>query len=67
MVQVLDKARGALMLDEVPKTIRSAGRDFVAHGPITAVINVVDRGWNNMGRRIDHIAGTNLSQGGPLR
>ncbi len=67
MVQVLDRARGALMLDEVPKTARDTGRTFVAHGPLTAGINLVDKVWNNMGRRIDHLAGTNLSQGGPLR
>lgn len=67
MVQVLDKARGSLMLEKGPQNLRETGRDFVSKGPITAVYNGVERVWGTMGQRIDNLLGTHLSSGGPLR
>lgn len=67
MPQFLDRAQGALMLDEAPKNVRATISDLVAKGPLTAVYNGVERVWNTNARRVDHIAGTHLSSGGPVR
>lgn len=64
MPEILGRVRGALMLDRPVKTVKTVAKTLIAKGPITAVYTGVETVWNNMGQRIDHVAGTQIAQGG---
>ncbi len=66
MPEIVGRVKSALMLDRPVPNLKATVSDLFAHGPITAVVGGVDRVWNTMGQRVDNIAGTHISSGGPL-
>lgn len=65
-MEIINRAKGALMLDKIPQNTKAIGRSLISHGPIVAIVEGSGLVWNTMGSRVDSIAGTKLSQGGPL-
>jgi len=65
-MEYLQRAKGALMLDKPVPNIKETLREFVRNGPIEGGRTGVQRVWNTNMQRIDNIAGTKLSQGGPI-
>lgn len=65
-MDIANKARGALMLDQIPANAKHIAGKLISHGPLVAAVEGSGRVWNTMTRRVDGIAGTKLSQGGPL-
>jgi len=66
MVEVLQRVKGALLIDRIAPNTRETVRDLIAHGPVRAVVNGTDRIWNTTAQRVDNAAGTKLSSGGPV-
>jgi hypothetical protein len=66
-MQILDRARGALMLDRPRQNFMAAGRELVSNGPIEGFRTAVKDVWHTQTERIDTVAGTKLSNGGPFQ
>jgi hypothetical protein len=65
-MDVLNRIKGAAMVDKPVSNLKDTLRETFRNGPIEGVRTGVQKVWNTNMQRIDNIAGTKLSQGGPL-
>jgi len=65
-MEVLNRAKSALMIERVPTNAKSIVRTAIAHGPIKALVEGSDTVWNTNAQRIDNLVGTKLAGGGPV-
>jgi hypothetical protein len=64
--EVLQRVRGALLIDRVAPNTKETIRDFVRSGPIKGLVNGSERIWNTTAQRVDNAVGTKLAGGGPI-
>jgi len=65
-MEVLNRVKGALMVERIPANIRATARMGIAHGPLKMIVEGSDLVWNTNAQRVDNVAGTKLASGGPL-
>jgi len=66
-MDILGRVRSAVKPDRPVKNIKLTLRTLVAHGPLRAAVDGSDAVWSTNMERIDDLAGTQLSRGGPIQ